>query len=63
MADKYPLSYYRERLHDKRMEHEAREIAQAVLDVLREGGDNLNILAAIRRALIELGSHEPASTL
>jgi hypothetical protein len=35
------------------LEQEAQRIAEAVLKVLRIHGDNLAVLAAIRRALVE----------
>ena len=35
------------------LEQDAQRIAEAVLTVLRDNGDNLAVLAAIRRALVE----------
>ena len=40
-------------LPEKDLEQEAQRIAEAVLKVLRDNGDNLAVLAAIRRALVE----------
>lgn len=50
---KFPLSNYFGPLPDQVMEHQAQSITREVLKVLRAGGDNLTILAAVRRALID----------
>ena len=49
----YVLSNYHWPLPEKNLEQEAQRIAEAVLKVLRDNGDNLAVLAAIRRALVE----------
>ena len=49
----YVLSNYHWPLPEKDLEQEAQRIAEAVLKVLRDNGDNLAVLAAIRRALVE----------
>lgn len=49
----FPLSNYHWPLHDKALEEQAKKIAKAVIKAMREQQDNLGILAAIRRALVE----------
>ena len=46
-------SNYHWPLPEQDLEQEAQRIAEAVLRVLRVHGDNLAVLAAIRRALVE----------
>lgn len=50
---RYALSNYQWRLPDDDMEREAQRLTREVLDTLSKGGDNLAILASVRRALLE----------
>ena len=52
-AKMYVLSNYDWPLPEPDLEQDAQRIAEAVLRVLRDNGDNLAVLAAIRRALVE----------